>query len=65
MNLPARTVHMAPTWCAVGANVRAEAPTCLKPIDGVVSEVDGYTVIVHTKTGMAIAVDIEDCQPAA
>jgi len=65
VNLPARTVHLPPAWCAIGANVRATAPTCLDPIDGVVAEVDGYTVIVHTDTGMAIAVDIEDCQPAA
>ena len=64
MNLTTRTVHAVPTWCSVGATVRVDAPTCLKPITGVVLDVEGYVVTVHTRTGMAIAADIEDCRPS-
>ena len=64
MNLSARTVKATPSWCSIGADVRANVPTCRKPIRGVVAEVDGYVVTVRTDSGMAIAVDIEDCQPS-
>jgi hypothetical protein len=62
VNLAARSTHVAPDWCAVGATVRAVAPTCPKPIIGVVTEVDGIVVTLQTTTGMFVAVDVEDCQ---
>jgi hypothetical protein len=42
--------------------VHAAAPTCTKPIIGVVTEVDGIVVTLKTLTGMLVAVDIEDCR---
>ena len=65
MNLTARTVLVRPSWCVVGQRVRAEPPTLPKPITGVVAEVDGFIVTVRTESGMAVAVDVEDCRPAA
>lgn len=64
MNLTARTVHGRPTWCVVGQPVLADPPTLPKPIIGVVDEVDGFVVTVRTDSGMAVAVDVEDCRPA-
>jgi hypothetical protein len=52
---------VAPDWCAVGATVRAAAPTCTRPIIGIVVEVDGIVVTLQTTTGMFVAVDVEDC----
>jgi hypothetical protein len=63
VNLAARSTHAAPDWCAVGVTVHAAAPTCTKPIIGLVTEVDGIVVTLQTSTGMFVAVDVEDCQP--
>jgi hypothetical protein len=57
-------VHVRPIWCVVGQHVRADPPTLPKPITGIVDEVDGFVVTVRTPTGMAVAVDVEDCRPA-
>lgn len=62
MNLPARTTRSAPAWCAVGARVRAVAPTLLAPLHGTVTEIDGVTVTLCTTAGMYVAVDVEDCR---
>jgi hypothetical protein len=62
VNLAARSTHTAPDWCAVGAIVLAAAPTCTKPVIGVVTEVDGIVVTLRTRAGMFVAVDVEDCQ---
>jgi hypothetical protein len=64
VNLTARTVHVRPGWCTVGARVRVDAPTLLKPILGRVMEIDGFAETVQTDTGLAVAADIEDCRPA-
>jgi hypothetical protein len=57
-------VHVRPTWCVIGQPVRADPPTLPKPITGVVDEVDGLIVTLRTASGMAVAVDVEDCRPA-
>jgi hypothetical protein len=64
VNLTARTVHARPGWCTVGARVRVDAPTLIKPIQGKVTEIDGFAVTVQTDAGLTVAADIEDCRPA-
>ncbi len=64
MNLPARSTLVPPVWCEVGATVRAEGPTLLKPLLGTVTEIDGVTVTLRTPAGMFVAVDVEDCRRA-
>jgi hypothetical protein len=53
-----------PPWCTVGARICAEPPTVSAPIAGIVSAIERTTVTVETRSGVLIAVDVEDCQPA-
>ncbi len=64
MNLSARTIHARPSWCAVGARVRADPPTVVKPITGRIAEIDGFVIALRTDSGLTIAVDVEDCCPS-
>jgi hypothetical protein len=41
-----------------------DAPTLIKPIQGKVTEIDGFAVTVQTDAGLTVAADIEDCHPA-